>query len=255
MVQRSDKASIPHWERDTKVSSAMLAALAEHPLTFDLDEQQRLDLVELAMRERKFNDLAWLEATVLRIRAGEQILATEEGKAETTAATAPPPAAEIPVSLPVQVQSQEHLEALLEAHTAWIKQTLEPGKELVSGRANFKGNDLRTYVFEGFDLRAANLEGCDLRGANLIGTNLAGANLTRAQLQEARLDHAKLRRTNLSHADLSRASLQGADLRQIVTHFTKWEGADLRGTVLETKDVTPHDKEKRAEQDSETTEQ
>ncbi len=218
------------------MSSAMLAALAEHPLTFDLTDQQRLDLVELAMREKKFNDLPWLESMVLRLRAGEAILPPELPEGTSTPGKAEPAAQEIPVSRPILVQSQEHLEAIVEAHSAWIKQTLEPGKDIISGRANLRGNDLRPYVLEGLDLRAANLESCDLRDVNLTGANLAGANLSRAQLQGARLDHAKLRRTNLSHADLSGACLHAADLRQIVTHFTRWEGADLSATVLAPKE-------------------
>ncbi len=149
------------------------------------------------------------------------------------------PVIEIAISRPQLIQSQADLEAVLEAHTAWIKQVLEPGLDLGSGRANLKGNDLRPYQLEGRDLRAANLEGCDLRELSLVACNLAGANLSRTKLNGACLDGARLRRSNLNAADLSGASLRGADLRHAQLNGTKFEGADLTGTHLENRNAPP----------------
>lgn len=226
---QAPKPAAPLWESHPQITAVMLAALAENPLTIDLSEAQRLDIVELALREQKMNDGAWLSATVLRIRAGEAILGTgPEGGAAPAKAEA-----DIPVSRPTPVHTQEELDAILDAHAVWIKQVLEPGQEFGSGRANLKGNDLRGFQLEGRDLRAANLEGCDLRGLSLIAVNFAGANLSRTQLSGACLDKARLRRSNLSGADLSGASLKSADLRHAQLQGARLEGADLSGTVLE----------------------
>lgn len=222
------QAAAPLWESHPQVTAVMLAALAENPLTFDLSEAQRLDIVELALREQKMNDASWLAATALRIRGGESILQTavEPDAAKKIVA-------EIPVSRPTPVHSQEDLDAVLDAHAIWIKRVLEPGQEFGSGRANLKGNDLRAFNLEGRDLRAANLEGCDLRGCSLIAVNFAGANLSRALLSGACLDKARLRRCNLSSSDLTGASLKGADLRHAQLQGARLEGADLSGSLQE----------------------
>jgi hypothetical protein len=225
-VPASPSASM---EVDPQMASALLAALADHPLTFDLSETQRHELVAFAMREQKFNDMPWLETQVVRIKAGIPL------GDERSLGQSPPagkPQAEIPVSRPVLVHDREGLEGILEAHRDWIRAVLEPGKDLSPGRANLKGNDLRGYNLEGVDLRAANLEGCDLSGCSLIGANLAGANLSRSKLVGASLNQARLRRANLSGADLSGASLRGADLRQAQLQGAKLEGADVDQTVL-----------------------
>ncbi len=220
----------PLWESHPQLAAIMLAALAENPLTIDLTDDQRLEIVELALREQKMNDAAWLTATALRIRGGERLL---EAPVQAGKNAKPALQTDIPISRPTPVHSQEDLDAILDAHAAWIKQVLEPGLELGSGRANLKGNDLRGFQLEGRDLRAAQLEACDLRGCSLIAVNFAGANLSRAQLAGACLDRARLRRSNLSGADLSGASLRGADLRHTLLQGARLEGTDITDTVLE----------------------
>lgn len=209
--------------------SAMQTALQHNPLTQELSEEERLTIALRALREGKMQDAVWLEELVLKLRQGESIAAPTPAAAPVAGR----PPLEIPVALPQQVTSQEHLEEILDAHAAWIKKVLEPGLELTAGRANLKGSDLRGYVFDGRDLRSANLEGCDLRDCSLIAANLAGANLSKAKLNGARLDRARLRRSNLSAADFSGAFLTNADLRHAQTSGSKWADAELSGTILE----------------------
>jgi hypothetical protein len=225
------------WEKNPVVAAAMLGALHENPQTRDLTEQQRIMLVERALRDQCRGDHAWLSKWVPRLQAGENILL--DSQAPTTPGAAPDPAAkpgdkkaekgppEITVSQPTQVTSQEELDDLLEMHRHWIKQVLEPGLDLGPGRANLKGSDLRAFNLEGADLRAARLEHCNLSGVSLIGANLAGANLAGANLEGASLERARLRRANLTGANLKGANLSRADVRHIQWKGVLIEAADF----------------------------
>jgi hypothetical protein len=222
------------WEKNPVVAAAMLGALRENPQTRDLQEHQRIMLVERALRDQCRGDHAWLSIMVPRVLAGENILMDET--AATTAAPAAHPNAkpgdkkaekahpEITVSQPTVVTSQEELDDLLEMHRHWIKQVLEPGLDLGPGRANLKGSDLRAFHLEGADLRAARLEHCNLSGVSLMGANLAGANLAGANLEGASLERARLRRANLAGANLKGARLNKADVRHI-----QWKGVNIEG--------------------------
>lgn len=222
------------WEKNPVVAAAMLGALRENPQTRDLQEQQRIMLVERALRDQCRGDHAWLARWVPRLQAGENILL--DSPTPTIPGAAPDAAAkpgdkkaekgppEITVSQPTQVTSQEELDDLLEMHRHWIKQVLEPGLDLGPGRANLKGSDLRAFQLEGADLRAARLEHCNLSGVSLMGANLAGANLAGANLEGASLERARLRRANLTGANLKGANLSRADVRHI-----QWKGVTIEG--------------------------
>ena len=265
-----------HQDINEQLLAVMQAALEDNPLTASLGDEQRRELAVRALREGRAQDSQWLAATVAAMQNGSLTTSFEAEPPVRAGASAGPgaamlspagatalvaasvatdavsgaplalpgtppgkPAIEIAISRPQLIQSQADLEAVLEAHIAWIKQVLEPGLDLGSGRANLKGNDLRPYVLEGRDLRAANLEGCDLRELSLVTTNFAGANLSRAKLNGACLDGARLRRSNLTGADLSGASLKGADLRHAQLSGAKFEDADLTGTHLEKPPAPP----------------
>ncbi len=123
------------WEKNPVVAAAMLGALRENPQTRDLQDNQRIMLVERALRDQCRGDHAWLSIMVPRLLAGENILLDEAPKAAAPA-TAPNAKAsdkkaekahpEITVSQPAVVTSQEELDDLLEMHRHWIKQVLEP---------------------------------------------------------------------------------------------------------------------------------
>jgi hypothetical protein len=229
------------WEKNPVVAAAMLGALRENPQTRELQDQQRIMLVERALRDQCRGDHAWLSIMVPRLLAGENILVD----APTAAAPGAAPDAnakpgdkkpekgppEITVSQPTVVTSQEELDDLLEMHKHWIKQVLEPGLDLGPGRANLKGSDLRSFNLEGADLRAARLEHCNLSGVSLIGANLAGANLAGANLEGASLEHARLRRANLAGANLKGARLNKADVRHIQWKGVQIEGADFTDAI------------------------
>ncbi|WP_141733608.1 pentapeptide repeat-containing protein [Oligoflexus tunisiensis] len=223
------------WEKNPVVAAAMLGALRENPQTRDLQDHQRIMLVERALRDQCRGDHAWLAVMVPRILAGENILQDTPAPASAATASAGTPGKpgdkkpekahpEITVSQPTVVTSQEELDDILEMHRHWIKQVLEPGLDLGPGRANLKGSDLRAFNLDGADLRAARLEHCNLSGVSLMGANLAGANLSGANLEGACLDRARLRRANLAGANLSRASLCKADVRHI-----QWKGVTIEG--------------------------
>lgn len=213
------------WEKNPVVAAAMLGALRENPQTRELSENQRVMLVERALRDQCRGDHAWLSVMVPRLQAGENILVDTPQTQTKKPAEKPHP--EITVSQPTLVTSQEELDDILEMHRLWIKQVLEPGLDLGPGRANLKGADLRAFNLDGADLRAARLELCNLRGVSLIGANLAGANLSGANLEGAFLDRARLRRANLNGANLCQARLFRADLRHIVWKGVQMEGADF----------------------------
>lgn len=209
------------WEQNPQLTAAILGALDENPRAQKLTHEQKLEVVELALRERRYQDPAWLDETLFKIEAQGSLLNPEKKVQE------------VHVSRPSLVQSWEELESVLASHADWIRQVLEPGQDLGAGRANLKGNDLRDYSLEGVDLRSANLEGCDLSSCNLIGANLAGCNLTRANLKGADLRRARLRRANLSHANLEGALLQEADLRQVTFEGSNFESSSLKGAKLD----------------------
>lgn len=236
------------WEKNPVVAAAMLGALRENPQTRDLNENQRIMLVERALRDQCRGDHAWLAIMVPRLLAGENILIDSSpagsGSATETAAKAGDKKPEkvhpeITVSQPAVVTSQEELDDILEMHRLWIKQVLEPGLDLGPGRANLKGSDLRAFNLDGADLRAARLEHCNLSGVSMMGANLAGANLSGANLQGACLEHARLRRANLSGANLTKARLGKADLRHIQWKGVTIEGADFTDAIGAPESVPP----------------
>jgi hypothetical protein len=232
VMQERDIAGTDHpselWEKNPVIAAAMLGALRENPQTRELNDAQRIMLVERALRDQCRGEPAWLEIWVPRVLAGENILQGATGSAGKPADRKPEKAhPEITVSQPTQVSSQEELDDLLEMHRHWIKQVLEPGLDLGPGRANLKGADLRAFNLDGADLRAARLEYCNLSGVSLIAANLAGARLSGANLEGACLDQARLRRATLTGANLTRARLVRADLRHINWKGVNHEGADF----------------------------
>jgi len=235
------------WEKNPVVAAAMLGALRENPQTRELQDNQRIMLVERALRDQCRGDHAWLAVMVPRLLAGENILLDQPAGAPLAApgktADKKPEKAhpEITVSQPTVVTSQEELDDLLEMHRHWIKQVLEPGLDLGPGRANLKGSDLRAFNLDGADLRAARLEQCNLSGVSLMAANLAGANLAGANLEGACLERARLRRANLAGANLTRARLCKADLRHIQWKGVTIEAADFTDAMGAPESAsTPH---------------
>nr|WP_232224226.1 pentapeptide repeat-containing protein [Mastigocladopsis repens] len=109
-------------------------------------------------------------------------------------------------------------------------------------RKDFYEADLREADLSGADLSRAYLSGAYLSRANLSGANLSRADLSEADLSRAVLRGAVLRGADLSGADLSRADLSEAvlsraDLREADLRWTKREGANFAGTILEGKDL------------------
>ncbi len=204
------------WEKNPEMTAVLLAALEENPESRDLSAEQKLDIVDLALLEKRFHDPVWLTEVVLN-----QKMQGPWGKKHV----------EIPVSRPVNIRNQSELDHLLEEHRSWIAQVLQPSEPLGAGRANLKGNDLRAFCFDGVDLRSANLEGCNLSGCSFIAANLAGCNLSQANLEGAILHKAKLRRARLNQANLSRVKAFAADLRQIQCEGTLWQDSDLRDLI------------------------
>lgn len=209
------------WEQNPQLTAAILGALDENPRAQKLSQDQKLEVVELALRERRYQDPAWLDETLFKIESQGSLLNPNKKVQE------------VHVSRPAVIRSWDDLEEILTAHADWIRQVLEPGHELGTGRANLKGNDLRAYCLEGVDLRSANLEGCDLSGCSLLGANLAGCNLSKANLKGADLRRARLRRANLNQTNLEEAQLQEADLRQASFEGTNFEASSLQGAKLD----------------------
>ena len=206
------------WEKNPEMTAVLLAALDENEVSKLLSSEQKLDVVDLALIEKRFHDPVWLQEAVLNVR-----MQALSGKKNI----------DIPVSRPLLITTQDELEAVVNAHFKWISQTLEPTEPLQAGRANLKDNDLRAFRLEGVDLRAANLEGVNLAGVSLLSANLSGANLNGANLAGAILHKAKLKRARLNNANLSGVKAFGADLRQIQCEGTRWEGSELRDLVFD----------------------
>ncbi|MBC7660018.1 MAG: pentapeptide repeat-containing protein [Chitinophagaceae bacterium] len=206
------------WEKNPEMTAVLLAALEENPLSKELTHEQKLDVVDLALLEKRFHDPVWLGEAVLNVK-----MQSLSGKKHV----------EIPVSRPVPISSQADLDQVLEAHRSWISEVLQPTQPLGAGRANLKGNDLRAFNFDAVDLRSANLEGCDLRGCSFITANLAGCNLTGANLEGALLHRTKLRKAKLNGTNLSGVKAFGTDFRQITCEGTIWTGSELRELVFD----------------------
>jgi uncharacterized protein YjbI with pentapeptide repeats len=107
-------------------------------------------------------------------------------------------------------------------------------------RADLSRADLREADLREADLRGADLRGADLRGADLRGSSTKPFLFSRL---EADFREADLSGADLSGADLSRADLSGADLSRADLRWTKREGANFAGTILENKDLTYLDEE------------
>lgn len=206
------------WEKNPEMTAVLLAALEENPQSKDLTHEQKLDLVDRALLEKRFHDPVWLTEAVLNVK-----MQSLSGKKTV----------EIPVSRPQLISSQAEFDAILEAHRQWIEQVLQPTQPLGAGRANLKGNDLRAFNFDGVDLRSAKLEGCDLRGCSFLAANLAGCNLNAANLEGALLHKTKLRKAQLNGANLSAVKAFGADLRQISCEGANWSGSEFRDLICD----------------------
>lgn len=206
------------WEKNPEMTAVLLAALEENPESKELTREQKLDVVDLALLEKRFHDPVWLTEAILNIK-----MQAISGKKHV----------EIPVSRPVLISSQSELDEVLATHRKWIDQVLQPTEPLGIGRANLKGNDLRPYSFDGVDLRSANLEGCDLRGCTFITANLSGCNLTGANLESAILHKARLRRARLNGANLTAVKAFGTDFRQILCEGAVWTGSELRDLIFD----------------------
>ncbi|RYZ55094.1 MAG: pentapeptide repeat-containing protein [Proteobacteria bacterium] len=217
-AKAAEKVEERLWEKNPEMTAVLLAALEENPESKELSHEQKLEVVDLALLEKRFHDPVWLTEAILNIK-----MKAISGKKHV----------EIPVSRPVLISSQSELDEVLEAHRNWINQVLQPTEPLGSGRANLKGNDLKAYNFDGVDLRSANLEGCDLSGCSFITANLSGCNLIGANLEGSTLHKAKLRKARLDKANLSSAKAFGTDFRQISCEGTNWSGSELRELVFD----------------------
>jgi hypothetical protein len=222
--ERSSKAKAAEevkerlWEKNPEMTAVLLGALEENPQSKELTHDQKLEVVDLALLEKRFHDPVWLTEAILNIK-----MKALSGKKHV----------EIPVSRPVLISSQSELDEVLEAHRNWIDQVLQPTQPLGSGRANLKGNDLRAFNFDGVDLRSANLEGCDFSGCSFITANLSGCNLIGAKLEAAILHKAKMRKARLDKANLSNVKAFGTDMRQISCEGTNWSGSELRELIFD----------------------
>lgn len=206
------------FEKNPEMTAVLLAALEENDVSKDLSPEQKLDVVDLAIVEKRFHDPVWLADAVLNVK-----MASLSGKKHV----------EIPVSRPIMIATIDELQEVINAHQKWISSTLDPTEPLQAGRANLKGNDLRSFVLDGVDFRSANLEGVNLSGVSLVGANLSGANLIGAKLEGAQLHKARLRRARISGANLSGAKAFGTDFRQIQCEGTIWTGAELRQLIFD----------------------
>jgi len=110
------------------------------------------------------------------------------------------------------------LDAVLEAHAAWLASDGRRGRRA--------------------DLADARLSGADLAGRNLVRAVLTGADLTGADLSEAVLDHARMTRVRLGGADLLGASLVEADLTWADLTGARMTAANLTGACLAEADLT-----------------
>lgn len=149
-------------------------------------------------------------------------------KADESAVPQAPKHYEIPVSKPLKITSQEDLSAAIASHRTWLESVLDPKKNIVGGRANFKDADLR-----GYDLSGVNLSGATFTGANLEGTDLTGGNFTAADFSHANLKGAKVAKTRFKRAIFHHANLIDADLSTSdLTH------AQMQNAILVTPPTT-----------------
>jgi uncharacterized protein YjbI with pentapeptide repeats len=141
-----------------------------------------------------------------------------------------PPKIDIPVSLPVAIIDQNHLDQVLSEHEKWILTVLNPKAPLTSGRANVREANLCGLNLSGRDLRGANFSHAVLDMADMSGANLNGANLTAASLVGAKLTKATCRRTKLDGADLTDAMLDNTDFTHASLVSTKGMNASQAET-------------------------
>lgn len=121
-------------------------------------------------------------------------------------------------SPPVQVQSREELDPILQRHQKWVDAVLSPRTDILEGRANLAGADLSGFDLSGVNLSGATLTGTKLigtlfRGAILKGTDFTGAHAAGADFHGAKLQRAKFERADLRDTEFTNADVTGADFR------------------------------------------
>jgi|GEM_PF-2303882 len=179
---------------------------------------------------------------------------------EAIAANAQEPAKKQPVrfevSKPVSVQDQSELESVLRRHQEWISSVLNPRADLMEGRANLKGADLRGLNLAGRDLRGANLSHANLAGVDLSHCILNGANLSHADLTGAVLTGASVKRCNFDHSNLSNVLADNVDFASCTMHHVVRETVEGRvgaTAVVEGETVSEQDVADWVEEESLTT--
>jgi len=145
-----------------------------------------------------------------------------------------------------------------DAAGADLERTIMSGAK-AEGRSSFlkarlAAADLGKTYFEDVDFSAADFTGADLTGASLTRCCLREACLSRSRAQEADFSKAdltgadlrgmnlmagSLRKTNLKRADLRNANLFAVDFFQAILGETRFEGANLKRTLLSGEIVRP----------------
>lgn len=206
------------------ILEAVVEAISNHELSLGLSDDQIKSIGVEAVHEGTLDDHAWLEERLISIRTElENMPNTEELEKKITGFEEE--LAQIQVTSPQHVESQDQLNEIVRLHEVWMESVVNPSKDPGGSRANFEGMDL-----SGLDLSHKDLSCANFRNSSLVGTNFTGAKLSRATFTGADLQGA-----NFSGAKVKRADFENALLNDIDYDDANFRGSNFTGTVLEGK--------------------
>lgn len=211
-----------------QILEAVIEAISNHELSIGLDEEVIKAIGVEAVHEGTLDDNNWLEEKLIAYRSGELSLDLPNVEnLEAKISSFEEELAQIKITEPLLIESQEQLSEVVRQHEIWMESVLNPSKDSAGSRANFEGMTL-----SGLNLSNVNLSCANFRNAVLLGTNFSGANLSRstfesADVQGADFSGAKLRKVNFENAQLDEIDIDNADIK----------GANFTGTIFEGKTI------------------
>ena len=206
------------------ILEAVIEAISNHELSLGLTDEQIKSVGIEAVHEGTLDDNTWLEERLISLRTEiDSIPNTEELEQKITGFEEE--LAQIHVTSPQHVESQDELDEIVRLHEVWMESVVNPSKDPGGSRANFEGMNL-----SGFDLSNKDLSCANFRNACLVGTNFTGAKLSRSDFSGA-----DLQGSNFSGAKVKKANFENALLNDIDYDDTNFKGSNFTGTILEGK--------------------
>lgn len=218
---------------DPSLLAAMLAVVKEHPAGSHLTNSQQEEVCLRALQEGTYHDSSWLDQALYDIKSGDAPIGDDFAAQEN-----PGPSAvhygfhEIDIPEKKQIESKEDLLEVLAQHRIWQESVLDPKKDIVGGRADLSGQELRDYDLSGLDLRGVNLNEAILEQCSLETSKLSTSLLRGAKFYQVNLRQTQFKRADLTQASFISCDLKGADFSGAILSRCQWEDCNTDEAIL-----------------------